>query len=389
MKDKKKILIITSNDYLAYQPSILNLYDHLVPFFEATIVSFEPEFIGRQKAEGRQILYLRVPFLLKWVVQKFDFGVQILFKMLRAFFPSLSHDFLFYNRLELFYLKINLRNLDADEFLAVDLPVLYICQKVFGKSHFLSLEIRSKEPFLRKIRTELIQSVLIQNKERYDFLFPERKPKVFFIQNSPVFREDMITHYERKDLIWAGSILKRFAVFDCIKFIQVHQEYKLILRGGAEAKILKHIHNNYGDLLSSGNIVLHKEYLELGDFIDYLSHFRIGFCFYSWDIINTNINYQTAPSGKLFMYLAAGVPVIACDIPGFKFVKEFGAGVLINDYEPNTIYRAVKEIEGGYQKYQSACYEAAKFFSFDKRVKPFIEFILKEETKNAEFDSTG
>jgi glycosyltransferase involved in cell wall biosynthesis len=378
MKYKKKILIVTANDYLAYQPSVLNLYDHSELFFEATIVSFEPEFIGKQKAEGRQILYLRVPPWLKWTVQKFDFGIQTLFKLLRPIIPFLSHEFLFYNRLQLYYLEMKLHKMDADEYLAVDFPVLYVCQKVFGKCHFLSLEIHSNDPFRNKIKTENIQSVLIQNKERYDFLFPDKKPLVFFIQNAPVFREDMITHYERKDLIWAGSIVKRFAVLECIKFIQVYREYKLILRGGGEAKVLKYINRHYMDLLSSGNIVIHKEYLALGSFIDYLSHFKIGFCFYSWDIIRGSFNYQSAPSGKLFMYLAAGVPVIACNIPGFKFVKEFGAGVLINDYEPDTIYKAVKEIEAEYQKFQLACYEAAKFFSFDKMVKPFIEFLLTE-----------
>ena len=76
------------------------------------------------------------------------------------------------------------------------------------------------------------------------------------------------------------------------------------------------------------------------------------------------------------MYLAAGTPVIACKIPGFDFVEKFGCGVLIDNYEPATIANAVKLIEADHKKYSDACIEAAKYFSFDKSVNPYIEFLL-------------
>ena len=374
-EERKKILLITANDYLAYQPSVLNLYDHLSPFFDVTIITFEPEFIGKQKAEGRNILYLKIPKWIKWAVKKTDYLLQLLFKTLKLLLPSLSFNYLYYSRLQLRYLEMKLRRIKADIYIAVDIPVLYITQKVYGKCHFLSLEINAEDRYRSKIIVEHILCVIIQNELRYDFLFPDKKPPVFYIQNSPVFSDDMITSYERKDLIWAGSILKRFAVLDCIEFINEYKTYRLILRGGAEPKTLKFIHEQYFSLISSGNIVIDKEYMSLDNFIDYLSHYKIGFCFYSWDLIKQSFNYQSAPSGKLFMYMAAGVPVIACDIPGFRFVNEFKAGVLIKDYEPKTIYNAIKLIEEDYKNFQMGCYKAARYFSFDKNINPFIRFI--------------
>lgn len=374
------MVIVTANEFLAYQPSILNLYDHLEPFFEISIISFEPEYIGRQKATGRKIVYLKIPFLLKWVVQKFDFALQLSVKLLNRWFKSLSHDFLYYHKLQFYYLKTYLKRVKADEWLAVDIPALYITQSAFGRCHFFSLELYPDDPFMRKIRIENIKSVIIQNRERYDYLFPDEKLPVFYIQNAPVFVEEMIRSYDRKGIIWAGTIVKQFAVIDCIEFVKSYPSFNLILKGGAERKTLKYINANYEDLLISGSLTIDSSYLASEDFIDYLAHFRIGFCFYSWDLIRKSINYQTAPSGKLFMCLAAGVPVVACNIPGFQFVKEFGAGILIDDYSPGSIYAAIQQIEKDYDKYSQACFEAARKYSFERAVRPYIDFLLEDQT---------
>jgi glycosyltransferase involved in cell wall biosynthesis len=380
MKNKKKMIIVTANDFLAYQPSILNLYDYLEPVFETCIVSFEPEYIGKEKPAGRKIHYLKVPFLLKWTVLKFDFALQIFCKMAGTLFRSLSHEYLYYHRLQYHYLKKFLRGVEADEFLAVDIPALYITQRVFGKCHFFSLELYPGDPFRKKIEVGNILSVIIQNKDRYNFLFPGIALPVFYIQNAPVFTGDMIRSYERKDLVWAGTITRHFAVLDCINFIKNYPSNRLTLKGGAERKTLQYINDHYKALLESGNLCIDQAYLSSGDFIDFLAHFKIGFCFYSWEIIKKSINYQTAPSGKLFMYLAAGVPVIACNIPGFQFVREFGAGVLIDDYKPETILRAIQLIEKDYEKYSQSCYRASVNYSFDRTVKPFIDFLIESDT---------
>ena len=56
---KRKLLIVTLNDYIIYQPTILNLYDALISHFDVTVISFEPEFISKKKDETRNISYLK------------------------------------------------------------------------------------------------------------------------------------------------------------------------------------------------------------------------------------------------------------------------------------------------------------------------------------------
>jgi glycosyltransferase involved in cell wall biosynthesis len=377
---KRKMVIITANDFLAYQPSILNLYDFLAPYFDISIISFEPDYIGKQKPTGRETIYLKIPFLLKWSISKFDFLLQVMSRMLRGIFKGLEHKVLYYHKLQYHYLGRFLRELDADELLAVDIPALSVTQRILGKCHFFSLEIYPGDPFRKKIKVEDILSVVIQNKERYDYLFPGIKLPVFYIQNAPVFSDDMIRSYDRKNLVWAGSIVRQFAVLDCIGFVKQYPSYHLLLKGGGDRKTLKYIQINYQDLLNSGNLTIDQTYLGSGEFIDLLAHFRIGICFYSWELIDKSVNYQTAPSGKLFMYLAAGLPVVACNIPGFQFIREFGAGVLIDDYHPETILAAIRLIEMDYEKYSRACYFASEKYSFDKTSRPFIDFLIKNKT---------
>jgi glycosyltransferase involved in cell wall biosynthesis len=151
------------------------------------------------------------------------------------------------------------------------------------------------------------------------------------------------------------------------------------LKGGGDKKTRRIINERYGELIKNGTVVFNQEYLEADSFLHFLSSFRIGFCFYSWSLIAASFNYQSAPSGKLFMYLAAGTPVIACNIPGFDFVKDFGAGILIDDYEPATIKKAIEQIEENYDAYSSGCYKAAAYYSFDNHVQPYIRFLLDEE----------
>jgi glycosyltransferase involved in cell wall biosynthesis len=210
---------------------------------------------------------------------------------------------------------------------------------------------------------------------RYDYLFGNARLTTFIIQNAPVYVRPP-KQADRKHFIWAGTIHRSFAVLDCVEFFKQYPEYTLVLKGGEEKKTRKFIDDHYKILLEQGRIVIDRSYLPSELFIDFLATFKIGFCFYSWDLINSNFNYKSAPSGKLFMYLAAGTPVIACNIPGFDFIREYGAGVLIDDYNPATIEKAVRQIQDNYDDYSRACIKAAQYFSFAKHVAPYIQFLL-------------
>lgn len=380
MMGKPSLLIVTLNDYIVYQPTILNLYDVLTEEYEVTIISFEPQFISKQRDEIRNIIYLKPNVFLKEVLNKTDLILGKLTKFLKKILPGINYHYLYYNFQLPKVLERELVKHKPDVVIAVDVPALVVSQGIFGKVHFLSLEIDNKDPFFKKIKKDLISSVFIQSSSRFQYLFQQADIPCFLVQNSPVSRFPRKAAEARSGLVWAGTILDRFGVYDCVEFIKKYEGYKLVLKGGAEKNTLQYIQTYYQDLMANGRLEIDRAYLPEKEFIGYLSSFRIGFCFYSWALIESSVNYQTAPSGKLFMYMAAGVPVVACRIPGFQFVEDFGAGILIDNYQPETIKKAIERIEADYKSFSDACYEVTDHFDFRKNVIPYVEYLRKNHT---------
>ncbi|MEO6453453.1 MAG: hypothetical protein ABIN97_05240 [Ginsengibacter sp.] len=371
-----KFLIVSADDIILYQPTILNLYDLLNESFDVTIISFQPEYLGKLKETSRKVVYISIPKNKKFFFKNIDLFFNAIFKRINKYAFNFNYRFQFLRKLKCNLLIKELKKYEKQQILAVDVMPLYATQKIFDKCHFLSLEILMHDKYLKKIDTNRILSVIIQNTDRYNYLFAGNKLKTFYIQNSPSYENICINKDKRNDLVWGGSIVENFGVINCIEFVKKYPDYKLLLKGAAEPKTLKIIKTHYYDLLEAGRVIINSDYLSVKDFIAFLSNFKIGFCFYNWELIKKNFNYQSAPSGKVFMYLAAGVPVIACNIPGFKFIEEYKAGVLINDYSPKSIYKAVIQIEKSYSFFQQNCYRAFEKMSFEKEAIKFKNYLL-------------
>ena len=160
---KRKLLIVTANDFLVYQPTILNLYDFLKVHFDVSIISFEPEFIGKTKDETRNIIYLKIP--LRKTIQDFDYAIFLLLKVFRKILPSINYDYWISKRLHGLILQRKVRKSKSDIIVAVDTLALFISQNTFPYCHFVSLEIYPDDPYLKKIDAGKIQSVVIQNQQ--------------------------------------------------------------------------------------------------------------------------------------------------------------------------------------------------------------------------------
>ena len=101
-----------------------------------------------------------------------------------------------------------------------------------------------------------------------------------------------------------------------------------------------------------------------------------GFCFYDFNLIKKNdFNYLSAPSGKLFNYYAAGVPVIGSEILGLQSVRDYATGVLLQELTPETIANGVRDVLKRHASMRKACAVAAREFDFGVRVQPFVEFL--------------
>ena len=61
---------------------------------------------------------------------------------------------------------------------------------------------------------------------------------------------------------------------------------------------------------------------------------------------DTNINYRYSLPNKLFDYIAAGIPVIAANLPEVsKIVREHNCGIIIPEITPDEIVKAVKKLK--------------------------------------------
>ena len=248
------------------------------------------------------------------------------------------------------------------------------------KTDFLSLELCVDEKYLPLVALKYIRSVIIQSKERYEYLFKDKKLPAFFVQNSPNYAP-LHLKQNHDGLVYGGSAYDELGFYHCLDFLTKYPDEKLTIQGAINKHDLSRVENEYRSLLDEQRLIINKKYLENEEVVPFLSNYEIGFCFYNFEvpvIKNNYFNYATAPSGKLFKYLAAGVPAIGSNIIGFKFINEFKCGILIDDLLPETIKKAVDTIRSNYQFYMNNAIVAAKHYSFDKAIKPYLELIEKK-----------
>jgi glycosyltransferase involved in cell wall biosynthesis len=373
MKSKRKsIYILYPDGIIAYSPTVLNLYDALAPLFDVTIFTYEPDkFFGDQKPGNRNIHYLKKSGWLKRMLFATLYHVGIgLFKT-----PRIGR-YRFKRQLNLlWHLKLTKK---SDAIIAIDLISLWTAQKFHNHIHFVSLEIYEDDPLKSKINLEKIRSVIFQSEIRFRFYFPNENVPVFYIPNAPVFRElEMPIH--KKGFIYNGTAIPEFGIFQCVEYIARFAGESLTIKGAVPTPIQSELETKYRSLLDANTLTIDKTYVDSSELTAYLSQFRIGFCFYdlSFEKINT-FNYLTAPSGKMFAYLAAGIPVIGNKIIGLSILEESNSGVLIESITPEQINEAVQRIESNYSWYSSNALAIARHYSFDKKVAPFIDFVLED-----------
>ena len=157
-------------------------------------------------------------------------------------------------------------------------------------------------------------------------------------------------------------------------------EFKMTIKGKVPEDVNIVIKKDYHSLTHSGQLIVNSEFMENDEFITYISDYSIGLCFYDLkDVFFGNFNYRTAPSGKLYKYLAAGVPVIAIDIPGFDDVREYNAGILIDKLDPQSLKNAVDTIVLNYDVYRNNAIKLAIKNSFENTSKGFLETFQNED----------
>lgn len=379
----KKILIIFPYGHLAYSPTILNLCKLLrTRGHEIKVIYGFEEYWGEQMPhlEGIQlenVFYTKATIRLSRYINKLVWKPLILLfkkiKRLPAYHP-LSFKEALYSRL----IKMALKKNRFDECIAVDILPLYWTQQLQFDSHFVSLEIDEGIRLLKSLEIIRIKSVVIQSQERFERLFGNATIKRFFIQNAPNFIEPERRTKASPNLIYNGSAWAPFGAYDIIKFVEKYPAYRVHFKGSMTADFRVIVESKYRSLLDSAVLSFSESYLDDKELRNYLAEYSIGFCLYDFKhplISQRRFNYETAPSGKVFMYLSVGMPVIATRIRGFKFLEERQAGILLDDHQPETIKKAVDTILEDYENFSNNALSTGQMFSFNEAAMPFIDFV--------------
>jgi len=373
---KKTLTILFGSPHLSYSPTVIGLYDLLSPHFDVTIIAPSPSLFDGQALPNRKVVYSpKIASGVKRVSSRIRFEILSLLRQDIALLKKAVGHHSFLGEYE--FIRDYLARENPDVVIAVDFRNLYYTQLLARKAEFLSLEIIPDDKFYANCNLQNVNSVIIQTEERRQHLFNGKQLKSFIIQNAPVFTPP-VRKYDRNGLVYCGTAWDAFGFYHYLEFLKSYPEYTLTVKGAVLKDDSVRIQTDYRELLSSRRLVIDDGYLDDAEVVEYLRRFRIGFCFYNFDIdwVNT-FNYQSAPSGKLFKYFAAGVPVVGVDAPGLSPVRDFDCGVLIKDLGPASIRVAIDRIESDFEYYSRNCLKAAAHYSLDKTVQPFLDYLLR------------
>lgn len=361
---KEHVVIIFPTEWVAYSPTILNLVEALCRDCQVLVVAFDNGKYNNQGLDPDIFKLIRIP---AWL-----FKVMAAFGIYRIVKSLLFRQFL--------------RRTPARIVIGVDGIGLYVAQRVYGKSHFLSLEIEH-DCYFRCADPQKIISVAIQTKERLNYLFPDGiKVPFFLLPNSPVFEklpeentEYKIVEFNDRNIkaIFMGNIIPQHGLLICIDAIATTSNIILTMKGIISQKIRKLLQERYAILFKQCRLVVDDSYTPQKNILDYLRQFDVGFCFYDFDLITqNNFNYISSPSGKMYNYFAAGVPVIGSEIIGLCAVRNFDAGILLSDLSPQSILDAIDQVKVNHERFKQGCLRAASTLDFAINVKSYKDFLL-------------
>jgi glycosyltransferase involved in cell wall biosynthesis len=378
MSERKKILILFDGGHIAYSPTIAQLYNELEKDFEVTVFTQDPNDFSKNVQLPYRLEMYSMPGRISRLFYKIMYKFLLLFndeaKQINKHLKGKHVDYFF----RFLRIKKYVKQKKFDKIICVDLKNLFFVNTVLKtRSYFLSLELCNNENILPFVDFKLVDCVIIQSAIRYEYLLKQMKIRTFFIQNAPTFNRSLIKE-KRAGHIYTGTAWDPFGFGYCLDYLKENPNERLTVLGAVKDKLINK-NNEYKKLIVNKRLIITDKYIPDAAVVEFISSYEIGFCFYNFEHqwIN-NFNYLSAPSGKIFKYMAAGVPVICNKIIGFEFVDEFECGIRIDSFDPSTIRLAVEKIRADYDTYVNGALKAAAHFSFDKAVKPFIDFAKED-----------
>ncbi|WP_397538461.1 glycosyltransferase [Rummeliibacillus pycnus] len=195
------------------------------------------------------------------------------------------------------------------------------------------------------------------------------------IENNQVDLHEILQLPEdEKILLYQGGIQAGRGLDKLIKAIPKFKEGTLVLIGDGRIK---------PDLIKMVNEMNLQEKVKflpkvpLSELPKYTRNAYLGFQVLN----NTNYNHYSASSNKLFEYMMAGVPVVACDFPEIKRVVEGEeTGICIDSHKPDEIAAAVNKLLDNNalrNRLSENSLKASELFNWEKERELFINVYAK------------
>lgn len=382
---KKKILIVFPNTWLNYSPTTLNVAKKLAKNYHVTIMHTGTYNQIQSDELSQQGIYLisqdAKPDFFWYFANLRHHLIRGLRKI--GFLPPPDAQKVVKNITFYYYIKFLFFAFfqKKDLIIAIDNFGLWVAQNLHKKVIWLSLEVE-KDAMYYKLYLQKVQALVIQSEERKEYLVGENSEfPVFYLQNAPAFVPNLQPkHKANQKLLYFGYIIPIHGIEEMIEALsQLEPCYSLTLKGHIFEKYENELLQKYQKLFESNRLILDKKYIADEEIAGYISGFACGFCLYNPDEQGAySFNYESSPSGKLFHYYNAGIPVIASDILGLNSAKEFGCGVSVAHSTPEYIKNAIVQIEENHQQFSENARKAAQHYDFDANYQALNKYIYEQ-----------
>src|SRR5580698_468100 len=174
MRKEENILILFHGEHIAYSPTVIQLYDMLAEKYNVTITAQYPLSFNDQKLENRNVVYHRFFHVKSRYFYMALFPLIALFNKEARYFRKnkINYKQYFFRFL---FIKKQLRKTKYKRVISVDIMNLLFCSILKTPTDFLSLELCVDEQHLPLVDTHYMNCVIIQSKERYEYLFKDKK----------------------------------------------------------------------------------------------------------------------------------------------------------------------------------------------------------------------
>lgn len=353
------VLVLFPDDWGAFSPTLLRLVDAIAERTDVVAFVVTTGRFPTNALVGPRYRCVRLP---SWAKPTGVYGLARWLFLAKAAMPLRRH---------------------ASSVVAFDVHGALTARALGRRFHFVSLEL-ALLPLARRIINRHASSIMIQSRERLDALSGERDwglIPTYFVQNAPSFvaapSRSRDPDPANPQLVYLGSATPLHGLNAMLELLRHWKSARLTLRGPVTPESMEVIERSARDLLASARLVVDQTYLHESEIAHYLATFDLGLCLYQAPKgTSLDINYRTSPSGKMFNYFAAGLPVLASREPGLSPVSEFSAGLQVEDLSPAALATAGRLIVDAHDRFRDGAIRAAVHFDFGRSVTPFVDAVL-------------